>query len=79
MCRLLPQAYATALLAAMHLASAASAAAAVEEPIELADDPFQITDPVAAKPGTAEVAFIGAYEREMSRLMLRKGKRRCPP
>jgi hypothetical protein len=63
MFRLLPQAYATALLAAMHLASAAPAAAAVEEPIELADDPFQITDPIAAKPGTAEVAFIGAYER----------------
>ncbi|WP_201445414.1 hypothetical protein [Belnapia sp. F-4-1] len=37
--------------------------AAVEEPIELADDPFQITDPIAAKPGAAEAAFVGAYER----------------
>ncbi|WP_043342597.1 hypothetical protein [Belnapia moabensis] len=63
MCRLLPQNCAGALLAAMYFLSAAPAAAAVEEPIELADDPFQITDPVAAKPGAAEAAFIGAYER----------------
>lgn len=53
----------TALLAAALLYSSALAMAATEEPIELADDPFQITDPIAAKPGAAEAAFVGAYER----------------
>ncbi|TCZ56275.1 hypothetical protein [Roseicella aquatilis] len=38
-------------------------AAAQEEPIALADDPFEITDPNAAPPGSAELAIIGAYER----------------
>lgn len=37
--------------------------AAQDEPIELADDPFEITDPIAAPPGAAEIAFVGAYER----------------
>ena len=36
---------------------------AVEGPIELADDPFDISDPVAAAPGSAEMAVIGVYER----------------
>ncbi|MBL6081194.1 hypothetical protein JMJ56_24655 [Belnapia sp. T18] len=63
MCRLRPRNCAAALLALMQFSSAAPLVAAVEEPIELADDPFQITDPVAAKPGAAEAAFIGAYER----------------
>ncbi|WP_211259483.1 hypothetical protein [Belnapia moabensis] len=38
-------------------------AVAQDEPIELADDPFEITDPIAAPPGAAEVGFVGSYER----------------
>jgi hypothetical protein len=38
-------------------------AAAQEEPITLADDPFEITDPVAAPPGEAELAVVGSYTR----------------
>lgn len=39
------------------------AAAAQDEPIEIADDPFEITDPIAAAPGAAEISVVGAYER----------------
>ena len=63
MLRFLPPLHPTALLATLLLWSVTPAFAAVEEPIELADDPFQITDPIAAKPGAAEAAFVGAYER----------------
>ncbi|MBI0535690.1 hypothetical protein D9599_08900 [Roseomonas sp. KE2513] len=42
---------------------AATPVAAQDEPIELADDPFEITDPIAAAPGTAEIGVVGAYER----------------
>jgi hypothetical protein len=38
-------------------------AKAQDEPIELADDPFEITDPFAAPPGHAEVGVVGYYER----------------
>lgn len=41
----------------------AAPAAAQEEPITLADDPFEITDPVAAPPGEAELAVVGTYTR----------------
>ncbi|MFC7735830.1 hypothetical protein ACFQX4_08190 [Roseomonas sp. GCM10028921] len=50
-----------ALLAA--LLAGAAPATAQDAPIELADDPFEITDPVAAAPGTAEIGFVGIYER----------------
>jgi hypothetical protein len=40
-----------------------SPAAGQDEPIELADDPFEITDPIAAAPGSAEIGFTGVYER----------------
>jgi hypothetical protein len=43
--------------------SAAAPAAAQEEPITLADDPFEITDPVTAPPGEAELAVVGSYTR----------------
>lgn len=33
------------------------------EPISLADDPFEITDPSATPPGEAEIAFVGSYTR----------------
>lgn len=52
-----------ALLPAMLLLPAALPAAAQEGPIELADDPFEITDPKASAPGEAELAVIGSYER----------------
>ena len=45
------------------LFSAALPAAAQDEPITLADDPFEITDPIAAPPGQAELAAIGTYTR----------------
>lgn len=38
-------------------------AAAQEEPITLADDPFEVTDPSAAPPGEAELAVVGSYTR----------------
>ena len=38
-------------------------AAAQEEPITLADDPFEITDPVTAPPGEAEQSVVGSYAR----------------
>uniref|UniRef100_UPI001B808D90 hypothetical protein n=1 Tax=Muricoccus aerilatus TaxID=452982 RepID=UPI001B808D90 len=52
-------------LGALLLASSLhiTAASAQDEPIELADDPFEISDPIAAAPGSAEVAFVGVYER----------------
>lgn len=37
--------------------------AAQEGPVELADDPFEITDPKAAAPGEAELAVVGSYTR----------------
>ncbi|HEY8612375.1 MAG TPA: hypothetical protein VIL69_13915 [Roseomonas sp.] len=51
---------ASALLTAVLLTAPA---AAQDEPIDLADDPFEISDPIAAAPGTAEIGFVGAYER----------------
>jgi hypothetical protein len=53
---------AAALLAPLLLCAAAPAAAQ-DEPITLADDPFEITDPVAAPPGEAELAAVGSYTR----------------
>ena len=52
-----------ALLLAFLLATSAKAQ---DEPIELADDPFEISDPIAAAPGSAEAAFVGIYERARS-------------
>ena len=56
---------AAALWAAPLLLAAAAVApaAAGDEPITLADDPFEITDPVAAPPGEAEAAAVGSYTR----------------
>lgn len=34
-----------------------------DEPISLADDPFEITDPIAARPGTAEFSLITGHDR----------------
>ena len=45
-----------ALLLALLLAASVKAQ---EEPIELTDDPFEISDPIAAAPGSAEAAFVG--------------------
>ena len=61
--RFLPPVLAAALLAPPLLLSAAVPAAAQDEPITLADDPFEITDPIAAPPGEAEVAVVGSYAR----------------
>lgn len=61
--RLLPSAFAAALLTPLLLLSAAPRAAAQEEPITLADDPFEITDPITAPPGEAELAVVGTYAR----------------
>jgi hypothetical protein len=41
----------------------AAPAAAQDEPLTLADDPFEITDPMAAAPGAAELSIVGIYER----------------
>jgi hypothetical protein len=41
----------------------APVAAAQESPISLAEDPFEITDPLTANPGEGEWSFVGAYER----------------
>jgi hypothetical protein len=38
-------------------------AKAQDEPLTLADDPFEITDPTAASPGEAELSIVGIYER----------------
>ncbi len=54
---------AAALLAPLLLLCAAAPAAAQDEPITLADDPFEVTDPEAAPPGGAELAFVGTYTR----------------
>ncbi|GAA0599017.1 hypothetical protein GCM10009416_41480 [Craurococcus roseus] len=61
--RLLQPAFAAFLLTPPLLLSAAPRAAAQEEPITLADDPFEITDPIAAPPGEAELAVVGSYAR----------------
>ncbi len=60
-----PPAPAAALLLLLLLAPLlpAGPAAAQEEPITLADDPFEITDPVTAPPGDAELAVVGTYTR----------------
>lgn len=50
-----------ALLAAPAAAQADDAAQA--ERFTLADDPFEITDALAAGPGEAELAIVGIYER----------------
>jgi hypothetical protein len=52
-----------ALLAPPLLLCAAASAAAQDEPITLADDPFEVTDPEAAPPGEAELAVVGTYTR----------------
>src|SRR5918997_1978493 len=59
MLRRLPMMAAAALLPIL----AAAPSAAQDEPIELADDPFEITDPIAPRPGEAELAAFGFYER----------------
>jgi hypothetical protein len=61
--RFLPRVIGAALLTPPLLLSAAAPAAAQEEPITLADDPFEITDPIAAPPGEAELAVVGSYTR----------------
>lgn len=61
----------TPVFAAAALALLPAGASAQEESlslvqgdsISLADDPFEITDPTAAPPGTAEVAVVGSYTR----------------
>jgi hypothetical protein len=40
-----------------------SATAAQDEPITLADDPFEVTDPHATPPGEAAYSIVGSYER----------------
>ena len=57
----LPYVPAAALLAPLLLPVVP--ASAQEEPITLADDPFEITDPIAAPPGEAELAIAGSYTR----------------
>lgn len=60
--RLLPAlAHAAVLLPLLMVA--VRPAVAQDEPIELADDPFEITDPIATAPGAAEIGFVGSYER----------------
>lgn len=60
--RLVPPLLAAALSTPLMVCLAAPAAAQ-DEPITLADDPFEITDPVAAPPGEAEWAGVGSYTR----------------
>lgn len=60
--RLLPALAHVAILLPL-LAAAVRSAVAQDEPIELADDPFEITDPIAAPPGAAEIGLVGSYER----------------
>lgn len=59
---------APSITAACGLALAAalafpSATAAQDEPITLADDPFEVTDPRATPPGEAAYSIVGSYER----------------
>jgi hypothetical protein len=63
MLRFLPPVLAASLLAPPLLLSTAVPASAQEEPITLADDPFEITDPITAPPGEAELAVAGTYTR----------------
>lgn len=51
------------LVQACCLLLLAAPAAAQDEPLTLADDPFEITDPIAAPPGEAELSIVGIYER----------------
>jgi hypothetical protein len=39
------------------------ASCAQDEPITLADDPFEVTDPHATSPGEAALSVVGSYER----------------
>lgn len=41
-------------------------AQAESQPLALADDPFEITDPLAARPGEAELNVVGFHERARS-------------
>lgn len=43
-----------------------SATAAQDEPITLADDPFEVTDPHATPPGEAAYSVVGSYERALT-------------
>jgi len=54
-----------ATLLLLLLSAAALPAAAADEPITLADDPFEITDPIAAPPGEVELAAVGSYTRAL--------------
>ena len=58
-----PRPILAAVLPATLLWLAAAPAAAEEETLKLADDPFEITDPRAADPGEAEVSVGGSYAR----------------
>ena len=51
---------------AFLLLTAAGAARAESQPLALADDPFEITDPLVAKPGEAELNVVGVYDRASS-------------
>ncbi|CAO4154201.1 hypothetical protein DHODJN_20630 [Methylorubrum extorquens] len=50
-------------IAALLLGAFSGGVAAQDEPITLADDPFEITDPRATAPGEANLSVIGSYER----------------
>jgi hypothetical protein len=43
--------------------SGSRTALAQDEPITLADDPFEVTDPHATPPGEAAFSIVGSYER----------------
>lgn len=51
---------------ALSILLAAGTALAEPQPMALADDPFEVTDPLAAKPGEAELNVVGLYDRARS-------------
>ena len=53
-------------LATAILLAAGAAGAAETQPLAVADDPFEITDPLAARPGEAELNVVGTYQRDRS-------------
>jgi len=46
--------------------AAGGGAHAESQPLALADDPFEITDPLVSKPGEAELNVVGLHERARS-------------
>ncbi|GEP05602.1 hypothetical protein MOX02_36400 [Methylobacterium oxalidis] len=59
----MPRSFPRAAAMTLLISLASQSSSAQDEPITLADDPFEVTDPNATPPGEANLSVVGSYER----------------